>query len=1013
MSTTTAAETAPLSSMAAALFFAVMVMTYITLTTHEGLFSSSTTNNESSLRALYQAANHPRAQPVQWRQLSSLYTLLQHFSLLGIILFYAYLCEYHPPHPHGEKVYDRDMFFFLTALLLLVAAFTHKSHHRSSTTTKTTTTTTTTTTTSVSLALQWTERPIAPPEEATELLNRDQTEEWKGWMQFIFLLYHYYHAEEVYNCIRVMITSYVWMTGFGNVSFFYLQQDYSLTRVVQMLWRLNFLVVFLCWTQGTTYILYYICLLHTFFFGMVYITMRTQVHLNTNKYGIRIKFMVLAFVIYIIWDLDLGLFQLLHGLFLGQTPMLGATGGALWEWYFRSTLDHWSTFFGMIFALNFPITSLFFRKLEAQPWYWEWSAKFTMAVALITATHWWITHPFAQNKFDYNQTNAYFACIPVYTYIFLRNLTPWLRGHTLELLHQIGKTTLETYLMQHHIWLTSNAKTLLILIPGWPKCNFLLVSVIYVVLSRRLYTLTLFLRGMLLPNDWNQCRTNLIGLMGAMGACHAIAWALQVVGMLNLTSVAAVAAVISVTLSYRLVRDTSPTATKSVHPVATKPWLVSCFTGWMVVLVFGLVWHHMALNGATKVQPLSDVCASEVIRGDWISVNLCNEETRGAAYRDEDIGSLGVCPASPSVWGWTQSDHPECRMVARDKGALQNTLKHRRLVFVGDSMIRHLYFAMARQLGDAKAGAYNTTLDKWSNYENKYGSVELEFKWAPYVYDVTEQVAQAYSRSDIDMLILGGGAWDRLHHYPNSQAAVEMEQNVTKLVSAVKKQKQHSDIPIVWVTPTTINDWALTDDAKRAHLPESNMLQLRSLYQKQGIEDAVDWTLPGPVFTRTRVTESYDGVHYPLPIYHAGAQILSQTFDWLLRPLSPEKNDTFTPKRPGEMSNPILGLMMLCLAFIGLFGFDGFLGASYLVYCFVPKVIPKRLYTESFRQLHLAAGLPPITEDDALDDFQVDKSKSSDYVEGNEDSDEERERFLQEDAKGFARKDVELTIRTI
>ena len=36
-----------------------------------------------------------------------------------------------------------------------------------------------------------------------DVLNREQTEEWKGWMQFMFLLYHYFNAEEVYNSIRV------------------------------------------------------------------------------------------------------------------------------------------------------------------------------------------------------------------------------------------------------------------------------------------------------------------------------------------------------------------------------------------------------------------------------------------------------------------------------------------------------------------------------------------------------------------------------------------------------------------------------------------------------------------------------------------------------------------------------------------------------------------------------------------------------------------------------------------
>jgi len=105
----------------------------------------------------------------------------------------------------------------------------------------------------------------------------------------MFLLYHYYHAEETYKALRIMITCYVWMTGFGNFSFFYIKRDYSLVRVLQMLWRLNFLVVFLCLSQNNTYILYYICPLHTFFFFMVYAAMRVKSSVNYSKYGLRMK----------------------------------------------------------------------------------------------------------------------------------------------------------------------------------------------------------------------------------------------------------------------------------------------------------------------------------------------------------------------------------------------------------------------------------------------------------------------------------------------------------------------------------------------------------------------------------------------------------------------------------------------------------------------------------------------------------------------------------------------------
>ena len=40
-----------------------------------------------------------------------------------------------------------------------------------------------------------------------QLLSRSQTEEWKGWMQFAFIMYHYYRAYFVYNEIRVFVSA--------------------------------------------------------------------------------------------------------------------------------------------------------------------------------------------------------------------------------------------------------------------------------------------------------------------------------------------------------------------------------------------------------------------------------------------------------------------------------------------------------------------------------------------------------------------------------------------------------------------------------------------------------------------------------------------------------------------------------------------------------------------------------------------------------------------------------------
>ena len=116
--------------------------------------------------------------------------------------------------------------------------------------------------------------------------------------------------------IYYTILLYIYI-GFGNFSFFYMKQDFGWLRVIQMLWRLNFSVILLMWTHNNTYILYYICPMHTFYFFMVYITMYIYSSINHSKYGIRIKLLVVGIVIFLVWDINYGLFDLIFA-FLGR-----------------------------------------------------------------------------------------------------------------------------------------------------------------------------------------------------------------------------------------------------------------------------------------------------------------------------------------------------------------------------------------------------------------------------------------------------------------------------------------------------------------------------------------------------------------------------------------------------------------------------------------------------------------------------------------------------------------------
>lgn len=118
-------------------------------------------------------------------------------------------------------------------------------------------------------ALTW-KHDIKESARGVQLLSRSQTEEWKGWMQWAFIMYHYYRMYAVYNEIRVFVSAYVWMTGFGNFLYFDKTKDFSLERAVSMWIRINYFPLMLSVFINVPLELYYVVPLHTagFFIAM-------------------------------------------------------------------------------------------------------------------------------------------------------------------------------------------------------------------------------------------------------------------------------------------------------------------------------------------------------------------------------------------------------------------------------------------------------------------------------------------------------------------------------------------------------------------------------------------------------------------------------------------------------------------------------------------------------------------------------------------------------------------------
>ena len=59
----------------------------------------------------------------------------------------------------------------------------------------------------------------------------------------------------------------------GNFSYFWIKKDYSLFRLLRMMFRLNFLVVMVMAVTNHEFVRYYVCAMHTYWFLTVYIMM--------------------------------------------------------------------------------------------------------------------------------------------------------------------------------------------------------------------------------------------------------------------------------------------------------------------------------------------------------------------------------------------------------------------------------------------------------------------------------------------------------------------------------------------------------------------------------------------------------------------------------------------------------------------------------------------------------------------------------------------------------------------
>ncbi|RMZ77934.1 hypothetical protein DV738_g4183, partial [Chaetothyriales sp. CBS 135597] len=290
--------------------------------------------------------------------------------------------------------------------------------------------------------------------ETVELLPRQQTEEWKGWMQIAILLYHYFGMSRVlhvYQLIRVLVGSYLFLTGYGHATYFLRTNDFSLHRVVSVLTRLNMLTCLLPFVMGSKYDMYYFPALSTFWFLVTWaVVPKTSGTLAWHKIPIRILLAIicteLLLVLPAVWH-DCA--YLLH-----TAKAVNLDAG---EFLFRLSLDRFVPYAGILAAYANERG----HRIAAPSWWSPRLNQVAVVTSLCSLVPYFLFLSKLNNKEESNRSHPVTEIVPILAFLTLRNSHPTLRRYHSRLFSWVGRHSLETYVLQYHIWLAADAKKIL------------------------------------------------------------------------------------------------------------------------------------------------------------------------------------------------------------------------------------------------------------------------------------------------------------------------------------------------------------------------------------------------------------------------------------------------------------------------------------------------------------------------------------------------------------------------
>lgn len=272
--------------------------------------------------------------------------------------------------------------------------------------------------------------------------------------------------------------------------------------------------------------------MHTYWFLSVYAFMGILSSWNTDRYKMLVKFAAYALFNAILFEIP-GLHMTVFRPFSFVLGFVDGKHDIMHEWAFRSGLDHWVCFIGMICAYNYPYFETFIQYLESvsiskTDKSFKLGTKVIMVTVLVCLFLFWHQTILLKEKYPYNAVHPYTSWIPILVYIIIRNIHPVLRTHYVSMFAWLGKITLETYIAQLHIYLQSNAKELIGYIPHYPMLSFSLATIIYLFLAYHTFHMTTEFSSWLFPKNYKEIARKFVIVSLTFIGAGSIAYALRI-----------------------------------------------------------------------------------------------------------------------------------------------------------------------------------------------------------------------------------------------------------------------------------------------------------------------------------------------------------------------------------------------------------------------------------------------------------------------------------------------------